>query len=348
MTKNGLTWPFTLLGRKQEHAASRSATTNAAGETVQFSYHFNLLTDKHYPRLPQNDVHYDYDAYRHPIGIQDGSGSQQLFYDRMGRVSENIRTFAVPFSNYTYTFTMEYEYDSVDPMSDKYPSISPYAYCAWNPVKLVDPDGNFLIPTHAIMVFKSCIRIGLRCLWKIGLTNMIKMCYGTSIQADLFHWKRSEVHLDGYNTYGPNNPSELISSYNNAIANYQKNFSNEDYYNAGEALHTIADFYSHSNYIDLYAQYAELNNLSKDIKDIPTFSEAQKDADLMRFLDGKLKTGIYPDDDNNKENSHKGMTKDSIKKGIGGNQYLETEHTFYDAARETAQKETNEIVNDNI
>ena len=31
---------------------------------------------------------------------------------------------------------------SVDPMSDKYPSISPYAYCAWNPVKLVDPEGN--------------------------------------------------------------------------------------------------------------------------------------------------------------------------------------------------------------
>ena len=31
---------------------------------------------------------------------------------------------------------------SVDPMSDKYPSISPYAYCAWNPVKLVDSDGR--------------------------------------------------------------------------------------------------------------------------------------------------------------------------------------------------------------
>ena len=31
---------------------------------------------------------------------------------------------------------------SVDPMSDKYPNISPYAYCAWNPVKLVDPDGR--------------------------------------------------------------------------------------------------------------------------------------------------------------------------------------------------------------
>jgi RHS repeat-associated protein len=31
---------------------------------------------------------------------------------------------------------------SVDAMGDKYPSMSPYAYCAWNPVKLVDPDGE--------------------------------------------------------------------------------------------------------------------------------------------------------------------------------------------------------------
>ena len=31
---------------------------------------------------------------------------------------------------------------SVEPMADKYPNISPYAYCAWNPVKLVDPDGR--------------------------------------------------------------------------------------------------------------------------------------------------------------------------------------------------------------
>ena len=31
---------------------------------------------------------------------------------------------------------------SVDPLADKYPNISPYAYCAWNPIKLVDPDGE--------------------------------------------------------------------------------------------------------------------------------------------------------------------------------------------------------------
>ena len=31
---------------------------------------------------------------------------------------------------------------SVDPMSDKYPGVSPYVYCANNPVRLVDLDGR--------------------------------------------------------------------------------------------------------------------------------------------------------------------------------------------------------------
>ncbi len=31
---------------------------------------------------------------------------------------------------------------SVDPMIDKYPSLSPYAYCIWNPIITIDPDGN--------------------------------------------------------------------------------------------------------------------------------------------------------------------------------------------------------------
>lgn len=30
---------------------------------------------------------------------------------------------------------------SVDPKDDKYPSISPYNYCMWNPVRVVDPNG---------------------------------------------------------------------------------------------------------------------------------------------------------------------------------------------------------------
>ena len=53
-----------------------------------------------------------------------------------------------PETGYCYFGARYYDSDlsglflSVDPMSDKYPSLSPYAYCAWNPVKLVDPDGK--------------------------------------------------------------------------------------------------------------------------------------------------------------------------------------------------------------
>ena len=35
---------------------------------------------------------------------------------------------------------------SVDPMTDKCPNISPYAYCAWNPINIIDPDGRKIHP----------------------------------------------------------------------------------------------------------------------------------------------------------------------------------------------------------
>ena len=50
-------------------------------------------------------------------------------------------------TGYSYFGSRYYNSDlsiwlSVDPMSDKYPSLSPYVYCADNPVKLVDPNGE--------------------------------------------------------------------------------------------------------------------------------------------------------------------------------------------------------------
>ncbi len=51
-------------------------------------------------------------------------------------------------TGYSYFGARYYDSDlsglflSVDPMADKYPSISPYVYCAWNPIKLVDHDGR--------------------------------------------------------------------------------------------------------------------------------------------------------------------------------------------------------------
>ncbi|MGD9494543.1 MAG: RHS repeat domain-containing protein [Bacteroidales bacterium] len=52
-------------------------------------------------------------------------------------------------TQYSYFGARYYDSDlsvwlSVDPMSDEYPSMSPYMYCAGNPVKIVDPNGMWL------------------------------------------------------------------------------------------------------------------------------------------------------------------------------------------------------------
>ena len=36
----------------------------------------------------------------------------------------------------------ERRFTTIDPLAEKYPSVSPYAYCNGNPVNLVDPDGE--------------------------------------------------------------------------------------------------------------------------------------------------------------------------------------------------------------
>ena len=48
---------------------------------------------------------------------------------------------------------------SVDPMADKYPSMGPYNYCAWNPIRFTDPDGREFDPTmkkYANQVERYC------------------------------------------------------------------------------------------------------------------------------------------------------------------------------------------------
>ena len=173
---------------------------------------------------------------------------------------------------------------SVDPMADKYPGISPYAYCAWNPVKLVDSDGEFPAPIHAVMVFKACMKTGVSGILRIGPKNILRMCVGASVIADGFHWKRPQVHLDGYN----NQNAELTSAYNNAISDYQNAFSDGDYFRAGEALHTIADFYAHSNYIESYDEYSRDKALSAIV-----FSYFLLSRDVTAGCGGRR--GLFPE-----------------------------------------------------
>jgi len=54
-------------------------------------------------------------------------------------------------TGYSYFGARYYDSDlsswlSVDPLSNKYPSLSPYAYCANNPIILIDTDGRKIVP----------------------------------------------------------------------------------------------------------------------------------------------------------------------------------------------------------
>ena len=94
--------------------------TNNAGEEIIYKYDHNRLIEKKYGSIQHNSVYYTYgattDLNKTSIGritrIRDGSGYQELYYDKMGNVSKNIRTFALPYNTVSYTFEMNFKYDS--------------------------------------------------------------------------------------------------------------------------------------------------------------------------------------------------------------------------------------------
>ena len=77
---------------------------------------------------------------------------------------------------------------SVDPMEDKYPGISPYAYCAWNPVKLVDPDGReVVLPGDKV--------------WAQKIVNDLNAIYKYVYRTDVNAFKLQHINDDKGNVY---------------------------------------------------------------------------------------------------------------------------------------------------
>ena len=101
-------------------AGNLTSHVNALSDSIQYRYHYNQLTDVMFPRYPANNVHYLYgtssNSAINAVGKvtfqEDASGWQTFKYGKLGEVTENIRTFALPFDNQTYTFKMQYVYDS--------------------------------------------------------------------------------------------------------------------------------------------------------------------------------------------------------------------------------------------
>lgn len=239
-------------------------------------------------------------------------------------------------------------FTSVDPLAEKYPNIGAYIYCHNNPVKYVDPDGKFPIGMHENMV-----RMALsKSIISSYATECIAM--GTSYRADVRGSSNSRLHLDNMSGY-----KSISNLYNEAKQNFRAEMNKgvqiggRNYYQAGESLHTIADFYSHSNYIELYKNYAIENNIKLDINTIPTFSEAMTNPQLKEYLENNgLKTGTYgegmlayPKDKMSEDkNSHGQMNLDSPETP-SGKKIFSGKITMHEAAQTVAQKDLENTTN---
>ena len=101
-----------------DHWGSASWITKSSGEPVQYIHYMP------YGELWKNQQRTPYNERFKFTGKE---RDEETGYDFFGA------------RNYTSAASI---WLSVDPLADKYPGISPYAYCAWNPMRYVDPDGR--------------------------------------------------------------------------------------------------------------------------------------------------------------------------------------------------------------
>ena len=103
-----------------DHLGSASWITNSSGDPVQYIHYMP------YGELWKNQQRTPYNERFKFTGKE---RDEESGYDYFGA------------RNYTSAASI---WTSPDPLLDKYPEISSYAYCHWNPVKYVDPNGKWV------------------------------------------------------------------------------------------------------------------------------------------------------------------------------------------------------------
>ena len=109
----------TLYFYHPDHLGSASWITNIYGRTIQHLYYLPWGEDYVNQRLN------DFDGVRYTFSAKEKDTETGYSYFGARYYSSDLSIWL-----------------SIDPMAAKYPSLSPYVYCANNPVKLVDPNGE--------------------------------------------------------------------------------------------------------------------------------------------------------------------------------------------------------------
>ena len=100
-----------------DHLGSSSWITDSLGMPIQFI---------HYQPYGELYINYKTTAYDERFKFTGKERDAETDYDYFGA---------------RYYASICPSFISVDPLAENYPGLNPYAYCGWNPIKYVDPDG---------------------------------------------------------------------------------------------------------------------------------------------------------------------------------------------------------------
>ncbi len=159
--------------------------------------HYDLTEGKHYYYIKDNlgstvavvdgdGVTRQLTAY-YPSGVPydltaaEARATDQLHIGNRWIAHEGMNT-------YDNTARMHYpvlpSFDTPDPLAEQYPHLSPYAYCAANPVKFVDPTGKWIVGTDGKpVIFDNVYRWSdnIECSTALIIHNMRKTSVGLGV-----------------------------------------------------------------------------------------------------------------------------------------------------------------------
>jgi len=203
-----------------------------------------------------------------------------------------------------------------------------YSYVKNRPLSAIDPTGFFKIPIHKRITENAFAEAKT----DKGIFGAFKadVVLGATITADIVN-AAADRHFDGrqnfkevQDTWGKLN--DRIDNTLQNIGPVNQQLGGHDAEQLGLAIHNVQDFYSHSNYAELYVEYYKETHEGEMPETVPTYNEGLKDEKFKERLEGNLRTGDFDlvsnefthiGDDYKEPTSHNAMNKDKADTPVG-------------------------------